>query len=573
MTKIASPFPQRLLPWLLLGLAALAAVLGLWVPVLDVDSAQYAHMSRQILQEGQWLQIREWDHDYLDKPPLLFWLGALSYMAFGVSAVAFKLPTLLLGALTVWSVWGIARRLYDKQTAWVAAWILACSQGCMLMLLDVKTDGVLTAFVALACWMLLAYVQDGRTWQFLLAFTAVALAMMAKGPMGLMAPALTLGSHWVLRREWRNVFRLEWLTGILWVLLLLLPMLYGLYAQWGWEGPRFFFWTQSFGRLTGENVWKDDSGYFYLLHIWLWVFLPLALLSFWQAGRDVITWVRQRFVLTAVQEGMSGGGFLLMFLGLSLSQYKLPHYLFVAMPMGALLAARAVIALHDRPALKAWRIGFTVLTTLEAFALLVLTALLLGYVFPGAAWGWWVVWALLVLAVAWTWWQAAKLLPVLGRLALPALLAVAGGNVLLNGYFYPHLLRYQSGTVAGDELARRHVPSAKVVQLGFGVHSFVFHAGHYGKIINTQNWTADLHELHEYHAANGWLWVYTHQEGYEQLITHFMPGKVIRFAHYDVQQLSPDFLDPHTRPRVLETRYLVFLPGKYDHLAHHPLRP
>jgi 4-amino-4-deoxy-L-arabinose transferase-like glycosyltransferase len=568
VNKPAAPsLPARLWPWLLLGLAGLAAALGLHVPVLDVDSAQYAHMSRQILQEGQWLQIREWDHDYLDKPPLLFWLGALSYLAFGVSTWAFKLPTLLLGALAVWSTYGLATRLHDRRTGVLAAVVLACSQGWLLMLLDVKTDGVLTACVALALWMLVAYSQDGRTWQFLLGFTAIALAMMAKGPMGLMAPALALGAHWVLRREWRQIFRVEWLTGALWVLLLLLPMLYGLYAQWGWEGPKFFFWTQSFGRITGENVWKDDSGYFYLLHIWLWAFLPLALLSYWQLGRDAVGWVRGRFRRSGTQEALSSGGFLLVFVGLSLSQYKLPHYLFVVLPLGAILAARALVALHTAPELRRWRVGFTVLTLTEVVALVVAVCLLLGVVFPGAHWGWWLWVTQWGVALAVAVWRAPQWWPLAGRLALPALLAVAGSNVVLNGYFYPHLLTYQSGTVAGDELARRQVPPHRVVQLGLGVHSFTFHAGHYGKIINIGDWNANLRELQAYQQAHGWVWVYTNAEGLALLKAHFTPTKVLAFAHYEVQQLSLEFLNPRTRPGTLQQRYLVFLPGQFDHLA------
>jgi hypothetical protein len=239
----------------------------------------------------------------------------------------------------------------------------------------------------------------------------------------------------------------------------------------------------------------------------------------------------------------------------------------VVLPLGAILAARALVALHSQPALRRWRVGFTVLTLVETVALVAAVSLLLGYVFPGAHWGWWLWVALWVIALVLAVWRAPHWWPLAGRLALPALLAVAGGNVVLNGYFYPHLATYQSGTVAGDELARRQVPPQKMVQLGFGVHSFVFHAGHYGKIINIGNWNANLRELHEYQQAQGWVWVYTHAEGLAQLKAHFTPTKVLAFDHYEVQQLSPDFLNPRTRPGTLQQRYLVFLPGQFDHLA------
>lgn len=89
--------------------------------------------------------------------------------------------------------------------------------------------------------------------------------MMAKGPIGAVAPALALGSHWLLKKDWQKIFNLKWLIAMIIVLILLMPMCYGLYKQFGFEGIKFFFWTQSFGRITGENVWKmmPDISSFY----------------------------------------------------------------------------------------------------------------------------------------------------------------------------------------------------------------------------------------------------------------------------------------------------------------------
>jgi hypothetical protein len=80
----------------------------------------------------------------------------------------------------------------------------------------------------------------------------------------------------VLKRQWSSFFKWQWLVGLIWVGLLLLPMCIGLYQQFdlhpekvmygrsGTSGLRFFFWTQSFGRLTGENVWKNNADIFFL---------------------------------------------------------------------------------------------------------------------------------------------------------------------------------------------------------------------------------------------------------------------------------------------------------------------
>ncbi|MEZ4915455.1 MAG: hypothetical protein R2836_00550 [Chitinophagales bacterium] len=51
-------------------------------------------------------------------------------------------------------------------------------------------------------------------------------------------------------------------------------MLLGLHQQFGMHGIRFYFWEQSFGRITGENVWQNDATKFYFLHNIAWAFIP-----------------------------------------------------------------------------------------------------------------------------------------------------------------------------------------------------------------------------------------------------------------------------------------------------------
>src|SRR5690242_14579441 len=82
--------------WLNTILAALILLvygLGLTVEIMEVDAAQYASISREMLETGQWLQVHHRYMDYLDKPPLLFWFSALSLKLFGVSIWAYKLPS------------------------------------------------------------------------------------------------------------------------------------------------------------------------------------------------------------------------------------------------------------------------------------------------------------------------------------------------------------------------------------------------------------------------------------------------------------------------------------------------
>jgi 4-amino-4-deoxy-L-arabinose transferase-like glycosyltransferase len=86
--------------------ASVVCVIGmLGIPLIDIDAAQYASMSREMASAGNYLQLYDLGKDYLDKPPLLFWLSSCSIQLFGVHDWAYRLPSILCLALALWSVY------------------------------------------------------------------------------------------------------------------------------------------------------------------------------------------------------------------------------------------------------------------------------------------------------------------------------------------------------------------------------------------------------------------------------------------------------------------------------------
>jgi hypothetical protein len=67
--------------------------------VMEVDASQYAAMSREMLESGNYLQLFDRGQNYLDKPPLLFWVSAMSFKLFGISNFSYKLPSVLFSLL------------------------------------------------------------------------------------------------------------------------------------------------------------------------------------------------------------------------------------------------------------------------------------------------------------------------------------------------------------------------------------------------------------------------------------------------------------------------------------------
>jgi len=180
---------QFLLIWFFLGLVPLF-LRPLWEP----DEARYAEIPREMLVLGDWLTPRLNFVLYFEKPPLQYWLSAAGMKAFGINAIAARLPLALATFISMGAAYLLARRLGARRPIWasfmVATTILGfvCGQ---ILTLDALFSAFLVASLALAVEAVAARFEGRSSLGWTLgAFAAVALALLTKG---LAAPVLLGG--------------------------------------------------------------------------------------------------------------------------------------------------------------------------------------------------------------------------------------------------------------------------------------------------------------------------------------------------------------------------------------------
>ena len=144
------------------------------VPLMEIDSVQYANISREMLLNKSFLQIFDQGKDYLDKPPLLFWVSALSMYIFGINDIAFRIPSILMAVLAIYSTYKFTRLYYVKEVALLAALVLASSQAMFLITHDLRTDTMLMVWVILCIWQFSSWLFTKKSISFIIAFAAVA---------------------------------------------------------------------------------------------------------------------------------------------------------------------------------------------------------------------------------------------------------------------------------------------------------------------------------------------------------------------------------------------------------------
>jgi 4-amino-4-deoxy-L-arabinose transferase-like glycosyltransferase len=238
---------------------------GLYNP----DEGRYAEIPREMLATGDWLLPRLNGLVYIEKPPLQYWVGALSLALFGYSEWAARLYAALSGIATVLVTAWLARRLWGAQAAWRSGIMLASSLYLMLMSHQLTLDMSLTLFTTLT---LAAFCMAQREetlpgerprWMWL-AWGSAACAFLTKGLLAGVLPVLTLSGYSLLQRDFRPWRRLALAGGLPLFLIIAVPWLVLMQRRL----PQFFDFfivREHFRRFTTQVEHRYQPWWFFIM--------------------------------------------------------------------------------------------------------------------------------------------------------------------------------------------------------------------------------------------------------------------------------------------------------------------
>ena len=318
---------MRWAPWLV----ALVAVLA-WLPPLGLhdywfpDEPDVALPVLEMLARGDWIVPTANGQPWLDYPPLTYWGGIFWSQFLGSTAFALRLTPLLGGAVFLLSTASIARRVAGPTAAWQAALLAVATPLVWMMATTLQVDMPFAGAQAAGFALYLAgdARQGARAWLLrAAAFACFGLAILAKGPLGLLLPGfiLTLWHAW--NREW---LRIVSLAPLALVSLAVAALWYApLVQRLGADYVGHELWLQNFDRFGTTTRGHGGKGpFYYLTGLWgdlgPWtLLLPPALWYAW----------RQR-----AQRGLRllGLWFVVSFVFLSLASTKRTVYLLPAYP-------------------------------------------------------------------------------------------------------------------------------------------------------------------------------------------------------------------------------------------------
>lgn len=349
-TRPATSLPRRRALLLLLVIGVAIFVLNAARPPLldDADSC-HALASRAMIAHGDWAVLHINGIRWLEKPPLHYWLVALSYLAFGVNAFATRLPDALAAIGLMLMLYEFGRRFFDERAGFYAGLVIGTSFGVFLFTRIMIPEAIYALQFTIAFYLFLrAWTGSLSPRAGYLGFAALTgLAIITRAAIGLAFPLGIAIVFLLCVGGWRKADinhdrfrRIPWIAGTLIFLAIALP--WHLIA--GLSTPGFFwfyFVNEQVLRAIGERIPKDYTavplGLWWIEHLaWFFpwtLFVPLALRG---CPRPRLWRTRMSDRQTAMLFVTIWAAFIFLFFS-AVNGSRMEYYAFSAWPAVALL--------------------------------------------------------------------------------------------------------------------------------------------------------------------------------------------------------------------------------------------
>ena len=361
--------------WLLAALGALVYLptlhlRDLWYP----DEPDIGEVALAMFRSGDWIAPRRMGVIWVDYPPLLYWAGCVFSHLFGrMSEFALRVPNALAGIAAVLYTCRVGSRWYGPRAGlWAGLTLLTMFQF-FYQAVCYRPDMLFT--IAIAIGMVLYYEGTEvrpRAALRIAGFAMLGVAMLAKGPLGLLLPGLVLTLWNASRRRWLRILELAALALV--ALVVYLPWFVACARAMGADSILHELYAQNVARFVAGDRGHEQPVWYFFTNFWPdllpWSFLvPPAI---WWAVRSRLRQdPKVAFLLWWF-------GTFLVFLTFAVTKrqlYLLPVYPAVALLLAPWLAAVGRTDRGDReaPSTRAVRwygLGMTALLTFLALLMI-----------------------------------------------------------------------------------------------------------------------------------------------------------------------------------------------------------
>jgi len=301
------------------------------LPITSPDEVFYVQTAKEMVKHNSWLTPYLFDQPQFEKPIFIYWIMRLEFVLFGPSNFSVRFVFSLFGIIGVVAVYFLSLIGFkDENKAFISSLVLASSALYIGLSRIVMTDMVFFVFITLAILFFLRDYLKKKKLGIVLFFIFSALAVLTKGPLGLILPFLTVLLFLLIRRDLKYLYCSYFLWGIICFVVLALPWYALVIYKHGWVFIREFFYNDHIRRIF-EAEHNNDTWYYYPVLLFAGMF-PWGILMLLGLKRLILK-IRDSeevYLFLACWIGV-------VFCVFQIAHSKLMHYIFPAFPAVALV--------------------------------------------------------------------------------------------------------------------------------------------------------------------------------------------------------------------------------------------
>jgi Dolichyl-phosphate-mannose-protein mannosyltransferase len=280
----------------ILGLALIVTLLGIGsYGLYEPHEGHFAMVGQEMVWRNEWVTPHLNGSPYLNKPPFLYWLIAISTKIFGATEFTARLPIGLMGWLGIIIAWKWTRDLWGINSSRVAALMLSVTLGWFIFTHQILIDVVLGTLLLSSNYCLWRWLYQPRSWLYWVgAYVSLALCVLTKGLIGIVFPLIGCLALVIIRKDQKIIRRIKLSQGLLLVLAIALPWFIAV-EQANPGFLHYFLVNEHFDRLLDRRFPPDYEvskvsalGYLAITACWCfpWIlFLPSVIKSTWKEWR------------------------------------------------------------------------------------------------------------------------------------------------------------------------------------------------------------------------------------------------------------------------------------------------
>lgn len=272
-------------PILFILCLALFFVGSWWLPVTDPTESCYTLTAKEMLQAHDYFSPRIHGNFWYDKPIFFYWELILAYKLFGVNEFASRFFPAVFATCGVFLTCYFGNKLYGQKVGFFAAILIAATPEFWYLSHAIITD--MTLFCAISVTLMSFYsgYTSGKTNYYYIAYVAVGIGMLTKGPIAFCLPGLIIFLFLLVQKDLSHLLKMKLHIGV--------PISFAIAAIWylpmyiihGQEFIDNFFGVHNFLRATVSEHPKFDVWYYYTM-IFLAGFFPWWLPVLYRKAKD-----------------------------------------------------------------------------------------------------------------------------------------------------------------------------------------------------------------------------------------------------------------------------------------------